>query len=547
MNAKDRCKNLLSGIFNYNIGMLFLLLLVTIVIIMGNILLSVLNALIIGDTKTTITKTNVATMMFTSLLCRMAGKFIAGSLVDSFNPKAILIISILAKEGFLILFGLSSDYIFLILFWSIQDFFWAPIWPALVKIVANWFDQSTISEALAILSQSFLIGESITRGIEGLLILKGFGWRTIVISTSLCGIFSTVLVFLLVKIGPHDKRCIVPFKWLVGQHKVTGHNHNPLQHDEIVLQPIGNNANQNTKIEHQNENKNENKNENNKINNILKEDNKNLTMDDSSDKKDPSETKKDTNDKSDTLETNKGDEASKVDQIQDHHDDLIPETPKKKMSLKEFCMSTYVPLFVDRTFWIIFFSYTLMSVVNFTFYIWTPQFLLSLGASAGKAALGSMFFPAFGGIGTIVVGILYDRFKSDFSKDILIASFFSIAASLVFLFWLLTVKQILTMNMCLFFLALFGFFFNAIYYLPSGVLSLRFGTKLCGTASSLMDVGAAFSGSFSGFMSLLAGPNNDQWARVFFVCLLFSVGSLLVLGVLILSDRAKERKNVVKL
>lgn len=131
-----------GSIFNYNIAILFLLLISTMVVIMGNIALSVLNTLIINDTKAKITKDQIGTMMFSSLICRMVAKLVAGSLVDSFNPKIILIASILLKEMFLIFFALSNEYVVMLIFWSLQDF----CKPFSVKFLNNWTNLINITK-----------------------------------------------------------------------------------------------------------------------------------------------------------------------------------------------------------------------------------------------------------------------------------------------------------------------------------------------------------------------------------------------------------------
>ena len=67
----------LNYIFNYNVFILLLLMLSTIGVTFGNIALSVMNVLIIKDPKVHLSKSDVGTIMFSSLICRMIGKLFA--------------------------------------------------------------------------------------------------------------------------------------------------------------------------------------------------------------------------------------------------------------------------------------------------------------------------------------------------------------------------------------------------------------------------------------------------------------------------------------
>lgn len=63
----------------------------------------------------------------------------------------------------------------------------------------------------------------------------------------------------------------------------------------------------------------------------------------------------------------------------------------------------------NRAFWIVCASYLLLSIIRYSFWGWSVEYLVSAGAGIGTAALTSAVFPLLGSAGSIVAGWVSDR------------------------------------------------------------------------------------------------------------------------------------------
>ena len=152
-----------------------------------------------------IDKNTIGMMIFVSGLIRLPEKLISGFLADFLNQKWLYICCGIIKYIFVLAFTQARRFEYMLLFWSLQEISWGPIWPCNVKIMNNWFDKHHIATALAILNLSYLFGDSIIRIIIGVMIYHGIYWRKIMVLFTFIGIGFLGIVVLFVKNKPSDR------------------------------------------------------------------------------------------------------------------------------------------------------------------------------------------------------------------------------------------------------------------------------------------------------------------------------------------------------
>ncbi len=200
--------------FSYNVVILTILSFGYFVFYFAIVGISVLAPEIIKDESIKINQNDIGMIIFVSGLVRLPEKLISGFLADVFNQKWLYIICGIGKHLFVILFSQSSDFTQFIIFWSMQEIIWGPIWPCNVKIINNWFDKYHIATAMGMLNLSYLFGDGIIRGIIGLLLYYGFYWRTIMLSCGIIGIGYLIIIFIFLKNKPTDN-----YIWMFCQKK----------------------------------------------------------------------------------------------------------------------------------------------------------------------------------------------------------------------------------------------------------------------------------------------------------------------------------------
>lgn len=189
---------------SYNKIILLLLLLGYFILYFGFVGISVLTPEIISDQTININKNDIGMIIFVSGLIRLPEKLFSGFLADMISQKWLYILAGLAKHIFVVLFAVSSDFWLLILFWSLQEFVWGPIWPCNIKIMNNWFDKYSIATAMGILNLSYLFGDGLMRLAIGLMLYYQIYWRTIMLICPLIGIGYLIILIVFLKNHPDD-------------------------------------------------------------------------------------------------------------------------------------------------------------------------------------------------------------------------------------------------------------------------------------------------------------------------------------------------------
>jgi OPA family glycerol-3-phosphate transporter-like MFS transporter len=107
------------------------------------------------------------------------GKIIGSAITDFLGGKLIFVLGMVISVLCTLSFGVSNTLLAFGFAWGANRLAQALGWGAMVKIVAQWFSYRNYGKVMAILSLSFLIGDSLWRWLMGKILLEGFGWRGI--------------------------------------------------------------------------------------------------------------------------------------------------------------------------------------------------------------------------------------------------------------------------------------------------------------------------------------------------------------------------------
>jgi sugar phosphate permease len=107
------------------------------------------------------------------------GKFFLVGFADFFGGKRMFIIAMLGAVVFTIVFASATGATIFMLAWVANRLCQSVGWAGLVKVTSKWFSYAAYGGVMAILSLSFLVGDTVTRGGMGGLIAAGFGWRAL--------------------------------------------------------------------------------------------------------------------------------------------------------------------------------------------------------------------------------------------------------------------------------------------------------------------------------------------------------------------------------
>ncbi|HEX8806850.1 MAG TPA: MFS transporter [Candidatus Aquilonibacter sp.] len=105
------------------------------------------------------------------------GKFFLVGFADFFGGKRVFIIAMLGAVVFTVIFASATSTAIFMLAWVANRLLQSVGWAGMVKVTSKWFPYAAYGSVMAILSLSFLVGDTVTRGGMGALIAIGFGWR----------------------------------------------------------------------------------------------------------------------------------------------------------------------------------------------------------------------------------------------------------------------------------------------------------------------------------------------------------------------------------
>ena len=151
-------------------------------------------------------------------------------------------------------------------------------------------------------------------------------------------------------------------------------------------------------------------------------------------------------------------------------------------------------------FWVLCTSYVLLSVVRYSFWGWSVDYLVQAGAGIGVAAAASALFPLLGSAGSVTAGWVSDRLGA--RRGPVLAVMCGVLTLSIHVFSRLPAGDVLWLAAAL---GLVGFTLYGPYSLMSGAMVMDFGgTEASASASGIVDgvgaAGAIFAGVGMGYL-----------------------------------------------
>lgn len=103
-------------------------------------------------------------------------KFASGILSDRSNPRYFMAVGLMMTGVFNILFGFSSSFLMMALFWALNGWFQGFGWPPVAKFLTHWYSQSERGSWWSTWNLSHNVGATLIPWIVGLC-LHSLGWR----------------------------------------------------------------------------------------------------------------------------------------------------------------------------------------------------------------------------------------------------------------------------------------------------------------------------------------------------------------------------------
>jgi OPA family glycerol-3-phosphate transporter-like MFS transporter len=113
------------------------------------------------------------------VLAYALGKLFLGGLGDFWGGRISFLIGLGGATVFTLLFTTTSFIPVFSLAWFGNRLTQSVAWAGLLKVSGKWFDFSSYGTIIGMLSISYLVGDAVARGVMGLLIQHGVGWRTL--------------------------------------------------------------------------------------------------------------------------------------------------------------------------------------------------------------------------------------------------------------------------------------------------------------------------------------------------------------------------------
>lgn len=125
-----------------------------------------------------------------------------GSLVDVFGAKFIFIFCVAVATVLNVVFAMTKNFYVMTVFWFVIQFFCAPAWAAQTKLIYHWFETKKQGKAFGVISAAGAFQTAITALNFGLLLDIGFGWREVIIYSSVFSGICTLIGFVFIKTKP---------------------------------------------------------------------------------------------------------------------------------------------------------------------------------------------------------------------------------------------------------------------------------------------------------------------------------------------------------
>ncbi len=123
------------------------------------------------------TKTQLGILASVLFLSYGASKFLSGIMSDRSNPRYFMSLGLILTGIFNILFGLSSGFIFLAIFWGLNGWFQGWGWPPCAKLLTHWYSRNERGTWWSIWNTSHNLGGALIP-LLGAYVSAHWGWRT---------------------------------------------------------------------------------------------------------------------------------------------------------------------------------------------------------------------------------------------------------------------------------------------------------------------------------------------------------------------------------
>lgn len=150
-------------------------------------------AAIVGITADTgITKIAAGLVSTGSFITYCAGQFICGMISDRVSPRKMIFLGLFVSALTNIAMPLWADATAMLAFWCVNGFAQAMIWPAMIRIMAEFFDGNFFKKACVSITVASSAGTVAVYLLVPVCIAIG-GWRSVFYLSSVCGVLVALI------------------------------------------------------------------------------------------------------------------------------------------------------------------------------------------------------------------------------------------------------------------------------------------------------------------------------------------------------------------
>lgn len=170
-------------------------------------IITILGPALLADESLGLTKTNLGDFGAYGTIGALVGKIIWGPLTDKIGGRLTFIIGIAVTAIFVFAFGLSSNLIAFTSFSVIIYCIKSAGWPALTKLIGNWYHPQSYGRTWAILSTSSRASVVLATLFFGWL-LGHMAWQYVAFTAAAIGILITVYCYFFMSEAPENSNFI---------------------------------------------------------------------------------------------------------------------------------------------------------------------------------------------------------------------------------------------------------------------------------------------------------------------------------------------------
>jgi sugar phosphate permease len=127
----------------------------------------------------------IGTITSLGVLAYALGKLFLTGLGDYWGGRRNFLIGVGGATAFTLLFAAAGAFPLFTFAWVGNRLTQSLGWAGLIKVSSKWFNYSSYGSIIGVLSISYLVGDALARQQMGLLIARGYGWRTLFVFAAL--------------------------------------------------------------------------------------------------------------------------------------------------------------------------------------------------------------------------------------------------------------------------------------------------------------------------------------------------------------------------